>query len=328
MSSIYQPKESKIWWYKCYENGTEYRKSLGTKDKALAKYLQSKEDIMRTEHKTPTMNPAVEYILHEYDLAVQKRKTKDTHYRDMHNIEHFLKTMMVQKIGDVTEKTLQDYFNKRRSDGIAPATVNRNMASIKTFMRFALRRRYIFVDPFVEIKKYPVPERLPRFFQAKDDIAKLLEEAKQTHLYPVVATAIYSGMRQAELFSLDWTDINFNANTITVQNTERHITKSKKIRVIPLHPALKAILKPLAQKEGHCFDTTNHKRIFRRIMKACGMPRDWRILRHTFASHLVMEGVDLPTVKDLLGHANISTTMIYSHLAPAHTKKSLEKLNF
>ncbi len=328
MSHIYQPKNTDIYWFKWYENGKPYYKSLRTRDRVRAKYLQHKEDIARTENKTPSMDPVVENILNEYDRTVQKRKTKETHYRDMQNIRRFIKLTYVQKINDITEKGLQDYFNKRISEGLGNSTINRNMASIKTFLRFALRRRYIFIDPFVEIKKYPIPQKIPSFFRGKEDIKKLLEIAKKTDLYPAVAACIYTGMRQSELFSLDWTDIDFRMNTVTVQNSERHITKSKKFRVIPLHPALKSILKPLAQKEGRCFDIINHRRVFGRIMTACGQPKDWRVLRHTFASQLVMAGVDIVTVKELMGHASIGTTMIYSHLAPGHAKDSVKKLDF
>lgn len=328
MSYLYQPKKTDIYWLKWYENGIAYRRSLKTRDKALAKYLQNKKDIALTENKTPSMDPAVQHVLDEYDRTVQTRKTKSTHYRDMQSIRRFINTTFVQKIGDITEKILQDYFNKRAGEGIAVTTLNRNMASLKTFLHFALRRRYIFTDPSIGIRKYPVPEKIPAFFRTKEDINNLLKTAKKTDIYPAVATAIYTGMRQGELFTLDWKDIDFHTNTITVQNTERHVTKSKKFRVIPIHSALKSILKPLAQKEGQCFDITNHRRIFGRIMKACGQPKDWRVLRHTFASQLVMAGVDIVTVKELMGHASISTTMIYSHLSPAHAKNSVGKLDF
>lgn len=328
MSYIYQPKNTDIYWLKYYINGKPYRKSLRTKDKKRAKYLQEKEDIGRIENKTPSLDPAIQHVIDEYDKTVKNHKTKATHYRDMQNIRRFIRAAYIQKISDITEKSIQDYFSTRADEGIAVNTLNRNMASLKTFLRFALRRRYIFSDPFVDIKKYPVPQKIPTFFRTKEDIKNLLKVAKNTDIYPAVATCIYTGMRQSELFTLDWTDIDFERDTVTIQNTVRHTTKSKKFRVIPLHPALKAILKPLAKKEGRCFDVTNHRRVFGRIMTACGQPRDWRVLRHTFASHLVMAGVDLVTVKELMGHASINTTMIYAHLAPGHAKSSVKKLNF
>ncbi len=119
MSYLYQPGKTDIYWLKWYENGVAYRKSLRTRDKALAKYLQNKKDIALTENKTPSMDPAAQHILDEYDRTVQTRKTKATHYRDMQSIRRFINATYVQKIGDITEKILQDYFNKRAGEGIA-----------------------------------------------------------------------------------------------------------------------------------------------------------------------------------------------------------------
>ena len=74
---------------------------------------------------------------------------------------------------------------------------------------------------------------------------------------------------------------------------------------------------------------TNHQKVFRRIRKLAELPDiGWHTFRHTFASHLVMSGVDLNTVRELLGHADIATTMIYSHLSQDHINQSIKKLNF
>ena len=100
-------------------------------------------------------------------------------------------------------------------------------------------------------------------------------------------------------------------------------------RVIPLHPALKSVLRPLALKEGRCFDTTNQRKQIERICRMSGVRNvRWKALRHTFASHLAMSGVDLVTIKEYMGHANISTTMIYAHLTEGHTREQIKKLTY
>jgi len=203
------------------------------------------------------------------------------------------------------------------------------MASLKTFLNFAVRRRYIFENPIRGIKHYRLPHNPPRFL-TDDEVKRILKAAAKSDLGPLVATAIYTGMRKSELFNLEWTDLDFPVGTITVRNKEGFTTKSKRFRIIPIHPALKWILWPLRAKEGLCFDATNNRRVFRRIVRKSKIQGDIGLhtLRHTFASHLIMNGVDIVTVSKLLGHSSISTTMIYSHLTGDHIKTAVEKLRF
>ena len=98
-----------------------------------------------------------------------------------------------------------------------------------------------------------------------------------------------------------------------------------------MHKDLKKIL--LSSKNGseNCFDVTNWRRILKRILqeaKLDGQGVAWHTFRHTFASHLVMNGTPLATVSELLGHSSISTTMIYSHLSADHVKDAIRKLEF
>jgi len=136
-------------------------------------------------------------------------------------------------------------------------------------------------------------------------------------------------MRQKELFNLEWQDIDFERNLITIRNKDSFTTKSKKFRVIPLPSRLKSILESYRQQKGLCFNTTNQRRIFARIIKKAGLKGiGWHSLRHTCASHLAMQGVDLYTIAQLLGHSSITVTQIYAHLTKDYIKDSVERLNF
>lgn len=325
MSHLY--KQKAVYWLAYSIHGKLYRKSLKTKDKATARYLQSKHDQDSAEGRAPILNAEIVVVLEEYRVAFEHHKTRRTHVEDLARIKHFIDSAKIHKISDIRESSLQDYFNHRiNTDKLAHNTVNRIMASIKTFLNFAVRRHYLPENPVRQIKRYRLPVNPPRFL-TKDEIKGVLKEAKKTDLYPCVATAIYTGMRRAELFNLEWPDVG--PDSITVSNKDGFTTKSKRFRTIPLHPTLCGILNTYRKNTGKCFDVINQRRSFRRIMRKAKLKDvGWHSLRHTFASHLCMAGVDIVTVSKLLGHSSIATTMIYSHLTGDHIKGAINRLDF
>lgn len=324
MSHLYRQKST--YWLAYYRSGTLYRRSLKTKDKATARYLQSKHDQGTAEGRAPILNAEISKALEEYKISCEHHKTKRTHTEDLARISGYIDWSKIQKVNEISESSLQDYFNKRiNEDKLAFNTVNRIMASLKTFLNFTVRRHYIAENPIKAIKHYRLPENHPRFLN-KEEIIKVLKEAKKTDLYTAIATALYTGMRRAEIFNLEWKDIDFDRGVIIVNNKSGFTTKSKKSRTIPLHPTLCSILKP---SSGRCFDYTNQRRVFNRIMRKTKLKDiGWHSLRHTFASQLVMAGVDIVTVSKLLGHSSIATTMIYAHLTKDHEKAAIKKLSF
>lgn len=328
MSHLY--KRNGIYWLASSYRGRLRRESLKTKDRSTARYLQNKKDREVSEGKVPALNTSIKTLVSEYTAAFEHHKTHRTHVEDLARINHFIDWSNVQVVSDITEKKLQDYFNHRINDNsLALNTVNRIMASLRAFLNFAIRRRYIFENPVRAIKRYKLPNNPPRFLTDKET-RKILQKARRTDLCAIVTTAIYTGARKSELFNLEWPDVDFPAGTITIRNKAAFTTKSKRFRTIPIHPALKRALRPVRAKDGRCFDTTNHRRIFRRIIRASKLSGDigWHTLRHTFASHLIMRGVDIVTVSKLLGHSSLTTTMIYAHLTRAHEKNAVARLRF
>jgi integrase len=186
------------------------------------------------------------------------------------------------------------------------------------------------------IKKFKLLSN-PKEFLSKDQIKAIFTAAKKStlyvdndpYLYPVIATGIYAGLRPQELFTLEWQNIDFKRDQITIKNKDGFTTKTKKFRVIPLHSRLKAILGPLVKKEGYCFDVTNRRRVFGRILEEAKLTNvNWYTLRHTFISHALMDGVPLRTVADWAGHSSINTTMGYAHVLQEHSATQIEKLDF
>jgi len=156
--------------------------------------------------------------------------------------------------------------------------------------------------------------------------------------YPIIYTFLKTGLRKSELIYLEWSDIDFQKKQIRVVNKVAHPTKSYKPRYIPMDRKLEKVLRSIKKtKNPYVFiterDTLRKNNMISKLKitaRRAGIEKNVTIhmLRHTYASHLVMAGVDLTTVKALLGHGDIHTTMRYAHLAPDHLRQAANKLSF
>jgi integrase len=156
------------------------------------------------------------------------------------------------------------------------------------------------------------------------------------HMTPLVITALHTGLRRGELFGLRWRDIDLVAARLTVRGEE---AKSGQTRHVPLNAkaleALKTWHKESATNDADAFAfpgddgaaLVDIKRSWGKVLTAAKIT-DFRFhdCRHSFASKLVMAGVDLNTVRELLGHADIKMVLRYAHLAPEHTAAAVAKL--
>lgn len=153
------------------------------------------------------------------------------------------------------------------------------------------------------------------------------------HLKPMVLLSINTGLRRGEVFKLTWVNVNFHTKTVTV---EGRTAKSGKTRHVPLNAeALEVLRKWKAQgkgtglvfpgKDGKPMD--NVQTSWEGLLNDAGIAEfRWHDLRHSFASKLVMAGVDLNTVRELLGHVDIKMTLRYAHLAPQHKQDAVARL--
>lgn len=154
------------------------------------------------------------------------------------------------------------------------------------------------------------------------------------HMRPLVLLALNTGMRRGELFNLKWTDVDLNSSLVTVRGSG---AKSGKTRHIPLNDEANQVFKDWQEttdreaglvfpgRDGKRLD--NIKKAWAGVVKDAGIT-DFRFhdLRHTFASKLVMAGVDLNTVRELLGHSDLKMTLRYAHLAPEHKAQAVARL--
>jgi integrase len=162
-----------------------------------------------------------------------------------------------------------------------------------------------------------------------DDEERKLIEASAPHFKPVIVVAINTGMRRGELLGLQWEQVDLQSRTITVKQS-----KSGRVRHVPLNKTAQQALSELpGLHEGQVFryrglPINDVKTAFLKAVKRAGIPCcRFHDLRHTFATRLVLAGVDLATVKELMGHASISTTMRYAHPSPPHKRDAVARLD-
>ncbi len=222
--------------------------------------------------------------------------------------------------------------------GLHPNSVNRKIATLRSFYKFLLRSAEIKKDPTYKIKALKTPKRLPEFVQ-EDTIEKIMEQEVYKPDFDgqrdrMVMEFLYlTGVRLSELLTLQWKDINLHDDSVKV------LGKRKKERIIPITNTLKKNIisyKKVFEETFSFVDQSDYFIVIKdkkpaysmkiyRIVKhyldlfAQTSKRSPHLLRHTFATHLLNKGADLNAVKDLLGHANLAATQVYTH-------NSMEKL--
>jgi len=173
-----------------------------------------------------------------------------------------------------------------------------------------------------KVKQLPEGQPGLRFLE-KEEIIRLVE-ACSDRVRPVVEVALNTSMRRGEIVGLKWSAVDFRRGLISL-----YLTKNNEQRIIPMNNTVRGILAKLREDSTteEVFDTRGLREDFSRALK-CAKIFECRFhnLRHTFASQLVMSGVDLVTVKELLGHKSIKMTMRYAYLSQDHKMKAGETL--
>ena len=201
--------------------------------------------------------------------------------------------------------------------------------TLKAAFNKAIVWNYLTENPLKKIKVPKIAKSFPVFISFSE-FQLILNNTKDDYLKNIFTTAFYTGMRLGELLNMKWSWIDFEQNIIKVQCTDTFTTKSKKERIIPISSTLRILLTTQfpkvidLDKNNFVFTRVSGIKLnedfiskqFKKSVRAAGMDDKihFHTLRHSFASMLVQRGVSLYVVKELLGHEDLSTTQIYSHL--------------
>jgi len=249
---------------------------------------------------------------------------------------------IIRELGDhcvslINQRMVEAYQADMISRKLAPATNNRRVACIKHMIHKAVQWKQCpphVWDEVRAVKLLPENNRRMRYL-TREEADRLLDACRvkggsstltAPHLYPIVSIALNTGMRLGEILALTWNDIDMRSGFIRVQNA-----KNNESRDIPINDTLRGALGALPSNvdaSEKVFKVRAVRRSFTTALRKAGIRNAvFHTLRHTFASHLVMAGADLTTVKELLGHKSLTMTMRYSHLSPSHKLSAVKLLD-
>lgn len=273
----------------------------------------------------------------------------DAYRNDLSQLADFVEELaMVQgydpQWSAVDRNLLISYILNLKERNYAPATVARKVAAVKSFFDFLVAEGALRSDPTENLSSPKVGKSLPKPLSAAEVEALLEEPAKlsspEAKRDRAMLELLYAGgMRVSELVSMNTSDLNLGAGFV------RCFGKGSKERIIPIHRgAVEALEEYLTEarppllhnkedealflnRRGERLTRQGFWLILKDYAKAAGIKREVtpHTLRHSFATHMLSGGADLRAVQELLGHANISSTQVYTHLTSEHVRQAYEK---
>lgn len=322
-------KKRNQWWIDYRTEGRRVRIPVG-ESKKLAQNVLSKKltEIAENRHLDVQRTQKVKFedFVNDYiELHAKHKKSFRSSY--LNSIKHLLREFSGRFLDEIDAYSIATYKNKRQQI-VSDASVNRELACLKSIFNKAIEWQKIKESPASRIKLFKERNARTRYL-TEGELSRLLEQSSE-RLKAVIIIAINTGMRKSEMQNLRWEDINFTTNLITLEHT-----KNGERRYIPINETVKKIL--LDQKEfgksEYVFiksngEPYNVRKSFETALKKADI-KDfrWHDCRHTCASYLVMRGVDLNTVRELLGHKSLEMTLRYSHLSQSHMLNAVQKLN-
>ncbi len=269
-------------------------------------------------------------------LAVERHASPHTiaaYRRDLGKLSQFMAAQGIASFGALDQHVLRAFIAAEHRRGLAPRSIRRLLSSCRSLFRHLNREGLLDHDPALGIRGPKVRSSLPAVLDV-DEAAALMDSPADGPLAvrdrAMLELFYSSGLRLSELAGLRWLDIDLDGGEVRVNG------KGAKTRIVPVGRFAVAALRSLGAQEGMRPDTPifrgrsgaaiSQRAVQLRVDKLArlhGLPKHVHphMLRHTFASHLLESSGDLRAVQELLGHADIATTQIYTHLDFQHLAK-------
>ncbi len=327
--------------------------------------IQAKKKAERATAQAAKSQTLSGFLEHQYGpWALSQRKTGEA---TLQRISSNFQYLFERPLHDINAWVIEKWRSEALKAGKAKTTVNRDLAALKACLAKAIEWELLSVHPLAKVRpirtdrlarvRYLTDEEEQRLRAAllhREDamrqkrqsanewrrarhqptLPEFPDEGYVDHLQPMILLAMNTGLRRGELFQLQWTDVGREGKTLTVRGGT---AKSGQTRHIPLNEEAQQAIERWCIKRsdtGWVFPgiegqqlTTVHT-AWRGILNAAGISDfRWHDLRHHFASRLVMAGVDLNTIRELLGHSDLEMTLRYAHLSPDHKAEAVGRLN-
>lgn len=286
------------------------------------------------------LNGFLEYLKFEKGLS---ENTLEAYGRDLTKFLVYLKQRKIEHPGEVKRPHILDFLGQLLDEGAAFSSSARHLSSIKSFFRFLVLEGIITINPTDNLESPKIQRKLPEVLTVQE-VDQLLSNPNVVSLTGLRDRAMFelmyaTGLRVSELLSLEVDDVNLSAGYV------RCLGKGRKERIVPVGQTASFWVERYIGRSRQKLIKGTVNRILFVNAKGRKMTRQgfWKLLnkhvdqagitkevtphtlRHSFATHLLENGADLRSVQEMLGHADISTTQIYTHLTKTHLREVYQK---
>lgn len=307
--------------------GTRYRKIVGpTITEARRALAITRSRILQGRYQLAQETPSVPFDALARRYIEHAKTTKASWRHDEYSLRSMTAFFGSRPLSAVTSWSVEQYKAKRRQ-AVGPRSVNADLSLLRRMFNLAVTWGLAEKNPLVGVKMFRENERPLRVLSYPEQ-EKLMSVCRQ-HLGDLVLFALHTGMRRGEILGLKWDAVDLERGVITVE-----AGKTGRIRYVPANAIVMEVLrrrKELEREYVFTWGGTKQSRFdktWRAAVSAAGIAAiRFHDLRHTFATRLVLAGVDLVTVGELLGHRSIQMTLRYSHPGPEHRRRAVDHLS-
>ena len=272
------------------------------------------------------LQPAISQFLDQ--LKFEKKFSLHTQVAYQNDLKQFSDFLLLEyqiaTIESIKHLLVRSWIAQFLEKGMSARSVNRKLSTLKSFFKYAMREHWIEIDPMAKIQGPKMGKKLPVFMEEKN-MQHLLDDVEMDPTESLIIQLFYfTGIRLSELISLKVTSVDFYRQQIKV------LGKRNKERIIPITAELTDLVKLYIEAhqlkkltDEYLFTTKSGKKLYPRYvydlvkrnlnLVSTLQKKSPHVLRHTFATHLLNAGADLNAIKELLGHANLAATQVYTH---------------
>jgi tyrosine recombinase XerC len=270
-------------------------------------------------------------------LEIEKNYSSHTVLNYRLDLDDFIKFLGESPIETVDYLLLRKYLAILKEKKLGSRSMSRHLSALRSFFKFLTREGFLKTNPILSVSSPKLDKHLPQFL-TEEEVFRLIESSQPKDEMgmrdrAILETFYSTGMRISELVGLSQEDLDFIGGIVKLKG------KGKKERIAPIgEKAISSLREYLEKRKKQTSAVFLNKRgtritdrgvrnIVGKYLKASGMKKGVspHTLRHSFATHLLNRGADLRTVQELLGHANLSTTQIYTHLTTEKLKSVYDK---
>ena len=315
----------KFFWFSITYQGERIQESLKTDNRKLAEKLYAKvlTDIVEGRYFETAKAKTI-----QFQAMTDKYLKEHAHSRDTLTVNTLMMFFSGYMIAQITTKAIAEYRNMRLKT-VKPATVYQELALLRRMFNVAIKEWEWFKDNPVSRLSFSVGNRNARvrWLTMEEDKLLLEKATNPAWLRSLLTVALHTGMRRGEILDLRWQNVDLLKRLIRIVKS-----KNGEMRSIPMSNTLVNLFKEMNVRDisGRVFPISKSsvRHAFDKVVEKVNL-KDFRFhdLRHSFATRLVQNGVDLYKVKELLGHKTITMTMRYAHHYPESLRSSVEVLD-